>query len=635
MTTRAIGGTSASKMLIHYLDAREEYGSVTILNQLGVTLPGGSAPKTTHSFEDLRISGVEFNTSSDLTYVVKEGSVYMDVRDSADVWIRVRLNAGQAVRVKASLFRRFCRAKDADGADLPLSVGYDGKSAMHYTVRFPNASDSIVTEEYHTTRELVCELCRVFFDLKWVTGTGGSISIRYGNRVYMTPSGVQKERILPDELYVTDTVGNVLCVPKAKPGKKAPKLSDCSQLFLQAFQLRGAGAVLHSHHYTCNLATMLFEGQTSFKISHQEMIKGIQGYGYFDTLEVPIIENTAFEYELTDFLRDCIQKNPRAVAVLVRRHGMYVWGDTWEAAKRHAESLHYLFEIALQYRSHGYDFLCDSKPVPTNEDMAVVSSAANGHANDNANGTKANKKRARSEGTGTPVDASGTRVVLLDIEGTTTPITFVKDTLFPYAAQQAATFLRDHQQEPAVATLMQELAAVSAQIPGAPTTQASNVDSLAALVKWLIAGDHKTTPLKQLQGLIWEGGYARGVLKSQVYADVPAFFKAATTGSGKRCAIYSSGSRDAQRLLFKHTDHGDLRQHLSCYFDTKTGPKREHGSYTEIRQSLGVDDAAQVRFLLFVWKGAGLCFHRKSSPSSSSSLSSSSPLPSPFTLPIP
>ena len=89
-------------------------------------------------------------------------------------------------------------------------------------------------------RELVCELCRQFYHLGWVTGTGGSISIRQGDKIYMTPSGVQKERIKPDELFVVDKDCKIVCQPDAKPGFK-PKLSDCAPLFLHAYNQRNAG----------------------------------------------------------------------------------------------------------------------------------------------------------------------------------------------------------------------------------------------------------------------------------------------------------------------------------------------------------------------------------------------------------
>ena len=190
----------------------------------------------------------------------------------------------------------------------------------------------------------------------WVTGTGGSISIRHENDIFMTPSGVQKERIKPDELFAVDVEGKITHTPAQKPGCRVPKLSDCAPLFLHAYKQRNAGAVLHSHAICCNLITSLCEGKSEFTISHQEMIKGIEGHGYYDQLCIPIIENTAHEHELADCLGETMARYPKACAILVRRHGMYVWGNTWEQAKRHGECLHYLFEVALRMHQMGMDF---------------------------------------------------------------------------------------------------------------------------------------------------------------------------------------------------------------------------------------------------------------------------------------
>lgn len=203
---------------------------------------------------------------------------------------------------------------------------------------------------------LIPELCRQFFTLGWVTGTGGGISIRMDGKVYIAPSGVQKERIQPDEIFILDeTTGDIIEHPKSTRG--ALKISECTPLFLSAFQLRNAGACLHTHSQNAVLVTMLFEKE--FRISHVEMIKGItnpvtkKSMGFRDTLVVPIIENTDFEKDLTDSLRKCIEDYPETNAVLVRRHGIYVWGDTWQRAKGMVECLDYLFELALKMRANG------------------------------------------------------------------------------------------------------------------------------------------------------------------------------------------------------------------------------------------------------------------------------------------
>jgi methylthioribulose-1-phosphate dehydratase len=194
---------------------------------------------------------------------------------------------------------------------------------------------------------LIVELCRQFYALGWVSGTGGGISIREGGRVYMAPSGVQKERIVAEDLYVLDESGAILQHP-AQPGLKP---SACQPLFFNAFRLRNAGAVIHSHALPAMLVTQLF--RDAFECTQLEMIKGIEGHGYFDRLIVPIIENTAHECDLADSMARAIESNPRSHAVLVRRHGVYIWGRDWAQAKTHAECYHYLFDAVVQMAKLG------------------------------------------------------------------------------------------------------------------------------------------------------------------------------------------------------------------------------------------------------------------------------------------
>ncbi len=197
-------------------------------------------------------------------------------------------------------------------------------------------------------RALVVELCRHFYTLGWVSGTGGGISLRAGDRIYMAPSGVQKERLQPEDLYALDLAGRVVEAPA-----NAPRLSACAPLFLHAFTKRGAGAVLHSHSVNALLATLT--PASEFRTTHLEMQKGIRGTGYHDELVVPIIENTAHEHELADDLGAAMDAYPASDAVLVRRHGVYVWGATWEQAKTQAECYDYLFEAAVKMRQLGVD----------------------------------------------------------------------------------------------------------------------------------------------------------------------------------------------------------------------------------------------------------------------------------------
>lgn len=172
----------------------------------------------------------------------------------------------------------------------------------------------------------------------------------------------------------------------------------------------------------------------------------------------------------------------------------------------------------------------------------------------------------------------------MDIEGTTTPIAFVHQVLFPYARARVRNYLSEHADEPGVradiALLKAEHAAESDR-----DVPAWNPE---AYVYWLMDRDRKSTGLKSLQGRIWEAGYRTGELKGkgEVYSDVrPAFERWRTAGIP--IAIFSSGSVRAQRNLFANTTAGDLSAFLSGYFDTTTGPKREAQSYRTISAALG------------------------------------------------
>jgi len=194
---------------------------------------------------------------------------------------------------------------------------------------------------------LICDLARQFYDLGWVSGTGGGICIREGDKVIVAPSGVQKERMTPDQMFTLAIDGSVL----ARPADPTLKPSECSSLFLAAIRLRNAGAVIHSHSMNAMLASLLFERE--FVISELEMIKGIEGMNYHDRLVVPIIENTARECDLAASLEEAIAAYPKTQAVLVRRHGVYIWGRDWVRAKTQAECYDYLFRAAAEMQRLG------------------------------------------------------------------------------------------------------------------------------------------------------------------------------------------------------------------------------------------------------------------------------------------
>ncbi|XP_057667716.1 methylthioribulose-1-phosphate dehydratase [Diorhabda carinulata] len=206
-------------------------------------------------------------------------------------------------------------------------------------------------------KNLIPELCRQFYDLGWVTGTGGGISIKYEEKIYIAPSAVQKERIKPEDMFVQTIDNKDLELP---PPEKKLKKSQCTPLFMCAYTMRGAGAVIHTHSKAAVLATLLFPGK-EFRCTHLEMIKGIRNqktgvnFRYDEELIVPIIENTPFEEDLRDMLAETIKNYPFTCAVLVRRHGVYVWGDTWQQAKTMTECYDYLFDVVVKMKQLGLD----------------------------------------------------------------------------------------------------------------------------------------------------------------------------------------------------------------------------------------------------------------------------------------
>jgi len=197
--------------------------------------------------------------------------------------------------------------------------------------------------------------------------------------------------------------------------------------------------------------------------------------------------------------------------------------------------------------------------------------------------------------------AAATRAILLDVEGTTTPIAFVFDVLFPYVRSHLGDHFERHAGDPALARLIEHLQAEHEADRSAgravPSwnhgTPGVGLASAAAYVEWLMDLDRKSTPLKELQGRIWEEGYGRGELTSDVFGDVPPAL-ARWTAQGLQVAIFSSGSVRAQRLLFQHSPAGDLGQFLSGYFDTTTGAKTDPASYRRIAAKLNVEPPAVV-----------------------------------------
>ncbi|MBA4048422.1 MAG: acireductone synthase [Sphingomonas sp.] len=164
------------------------------------------------------------------------------------------------------------------------------------------------------------------------------------------------------------------------------------------------------------------------------------------------------------------------------------------------------------------------------------------------------------------------RAIVTDIEGTTSSIAFVADVLFPYARARLGDYCAAHAEQ--VAPILAEVATIE---PG---------DPIATMTRW-IDEDRKITPLKTLQGLIWDAGFREGAFRGHIYPDAAAALRQ-WHAAGLSLYVFSSGSVAAQKLIFGFSEAGDLTPLFSGYFDTTTGPKREAVAYARIAEAIGL-----------------------------------------------
>ena len=169
--------------------------------------------------------------------------------------------------------------------------------------------------------------------------------------------------------------------------------------------------------------------------------------------------------------------------------------------------------------------------------------------------------------------------IVTDIEGTTTALSFVKEVLFPYARAHLADFVRSHADDVSVKALLEETCQVSGE-------KLDTEQAITQLLDW-IDQDKKVTPLKSLQGLIWQTGYQQGDFNGHIYEDAAEYLKK-WHSQDLTLYVYSSGSVQAQKLLFGHTEFGDLTPLFSGYFDTHIGGKKEVSSYQHIAENIGL-----------------------------------------------
>ena len=179
------------------------------------------------------------------------------------------------------------------------------------------------------------------------------------------------------------------------------------------------------------------------------------------------------------------------------------------------------------------------------------------------------------------------KAIVTDIEGTTTSVSFVYDVLFPYAREQMPSYIKNHSQQ---LDVIKQLQLINIEVGKSLSIN----EAVEQLLLWMDE-DKKLTPLKTLQGMIWERGYQTNGFEGDVYEDVPANIKK-WQDMGIPVYIYSSGSIKAQKLLFSHSIAGDLTPWLSGYFDTTIGAKKDHQSYLKIANDIN-KPATEILFL--------------------------------------
>ncbi|MFZ9270411.1 MAG: acireductone synthase [Prochlorococcaceae cyanobacterium] len=374
----------------------------------------------------------------------------------------------------------------------------------------------------------------------WCDGTGGNFSCVLQQEplhMLMAPSGVAKGSVPPEQLIVVDGHGQLL--------RGSGRTSAETLLHLAIVNVTGAGAVLHTHSQAATLLSQRVgrHHPGELVLEGLEMLKGLEGIKTHATaVALPVLPNDQDLTRLSAAAEPLLADAP--CGLLIAGHGLYAWGADLAAAQRHLEILEFLLEQRWR-------------------ELLLEPAALK------------------------PVVLEGISHALLDIEGTTCAISFVSQVLFPYAAAQLDSFLAQNAQQQSVQALVQEIEqcwqhdadAAAAGVRWQPGA------TVLPYLRWLMAQDRKVTPLKDLQGLIWQQGYAKGELVGPLFADVaPALQR--WKRAGVTLAVYSSGSIQAQQLLYGHSDAGDLRECFSAWFDTRTGSKQSHASYQAIATSL-------------------------------------------------
>ena len=413
--------------------------------------------------------------------------------------------------------------------------------------------------------------------------------------------------MIGDDVFELDMEENVVNGPKTN----GLKLSACTPIWFLIYKHRpSAMSIVHTHSMNSQLATLLdpTEKSKTLTLTYLEMVKGVGGHAYDDMLEIPILDNRPSEDMLAPQMEEALLNYPKCTAVLVRRHGLFVWGDSWEQAKTQAESYDYLFETAIGMRKIGVDF--SSVPATgtyrvENEGMDTTNNKR--EAPETAASEEPPSKKAKvSTGWNAASDVDNKadllankipllprdyKYLLLDIEGCTTAISFVKDVLFPYIVEHAEDYVAKNLNAEETETLSK---ALQADLTPEQIQAVGESASPAEMIRYMVQNDLKVASLKSFQGKMWKDGYNNGTLKGHVYEDFVPMLEWMKS-HGVKIYIYSSGSVQAQKLLFGKSTVGDLTSYFEGHFDiTTSGNKKQSTSYTNISKDLGVDPSEIV-----------------------------------------